>query len=71
MSFICKESDILYIDKELFTYENKEFAEKYNAEYRAGHSGNTKANSLAHKNGQQGSEQSGDSDTTRPPRNAR
>ena len=23
MSFICKESDILYIDKELFTYENK------------------------------------------------
>ena len=38
MSFICKESDILYIDKELFTYENKEFAEKYNAEYRAGHS---------------------------------
>ncbi len=29
MSFICKESDILYIDKELFTYENKEFAERY------------------------------------------
>ena len=39
MSFICKESDILYLDKELFTYENKEFAEKYDAEYRAGHSG--------------------------------
>ena len=39
MSFICKESDILYMDKELFTYENKEFAEKYDAEYRAGHSG--------------------------------
>ena len=38
MSFICKESDILYIDKELFTYENKEFAEKFDAEYRAGHS---------------------------------
>ena len=38
MSFICKESDILYIDKELFTYENKEFAERYDAEYRAGHS---------------------------------
>ena len=36
MSFICKESDILYLDKELFTYENKEFAEKYDAEYRAG-----------------------------------
>jgi len=38
MSFICKESDILYIDKELFTYENKEFSERYDAEYRAGHS---------------------------------
>jgi hypothetical protein len=38
MSFICKESDILYMDKELFTYENKEFAEKYDAEYRAGNS---------------------------------
>ena len=42
MSFICKESDILFIDKELFTYENKEFGEKYDGEYRAGHSqGNT------------------------------
>ena len=38
MSFICKESDILFIDKELFMYENKEFAEKYDAEYRAGNS---------------------------------
>ena len=38
MSFICKESDILFIDKELFTYENKEFAERYNAVYRDGHS---------------------------------
>ena len=36
MSFICKESDILYIDKELFTYENREFAEKYNELYRGG-----------------------------------
>ena len=41
MSFICKESDILYIDKELFTYENKEFAEKYDALYRDGHSQGT------------------------------
>jgi len=49
MSFICKESDILFIDKELFTYENKEFAEKYNTEYRAGHSGNTKAIAVASK----------------------
>ena len=38
MSFICKESDILSIDKELFTYENKAFAERYNAVYRDGHS---------------------------------
>ena len=38
MSFTCKEEDILYIDKELFTYENKEFAERYTALYRDGHS---------------------------------
>ena len=44
MSFICKESDILYIDKELFTYENKEFAERYNALYRDGHSQATREN---------------------------
>ena len=47
MSFICKESDILFIDKELFTYENKEFAEKYDAEYRAGHSADTKPAAMA------------------------
>ncbi len=28
MSFICKESDILFINDELFTYEKKEFAKK-------------------------------------------
>ena len=39
MSFICKESDILFINQELFNYENKEFGEKYDAEYRAGRSG--------------------------------
>ena len=38
MSFICKESDILFIDKELFTYENKEFSDRYTALYRDGHS---------------------------------
>ena len=38
MSFICKESDILHLNKELFTYENKEFAERYTALYRDGHS---------------------------------
>ena len=62
MSFVCKESDILYIDKELFTYENKEFAETYNAEYRAGRSAATKADALANKTIEQGSEQSGNVD---------
>ena len=47
MSYICKESDILYLDKELFTYENKEFAEKYEPEYRANHSGATKTDVVA------------------------
>ncbi len=42
MSYVCKESDILYLDKELFTYENKEFAERYTALYRDGHSQATK-----------------------------
>ena len=42
MSFICKEEDILFINKELFTYENKEFAERYDAVYRDGHSQGTK-----------------------------
>ena len=36
MAFVCKEEDIQFIDQELFTYENKEFAEKYNAQYRDG-----------------------------------
>ena len=49
MSFICKETDILFINNELFTYENKEFGEKYDAEYRAGHSRNTKAHAVAGK----------------------
>jgi hypothetical protein len=44
LSFICKEEDIQYIDNELFTYENMEFAEKYNEEYRNGHSAGVKTN---------------------------
>ena len=44
MSFICKESDILFIDKELFMYENKAYGEKYDQEYRDGHSQETKTN---------------------------
>ena len=38
MSFICKEEDILFLDKELFTYENREYGERYDKEYRNGHS---------------------------------
>ena len=38
MSFICKEDDILFIDKELFTYENKEYGERFDALYRDGRS---------------------------------
>ena len=49
MSFICKESDILFINKELFTYENKEFGEKYDAEYRAGRSGAAAPTVVANK----------------------
>ena len=60
MSFICKESDILFIDKELFTYENKEFAEKYNPEYRAGHSAaittNDDTSKVFHQGAESGSE---------------
>jgi hypothetical protein len=54
MSFICKESDILFIDKELFTYENKAFAEKYEPEYRANHSGATKTDVVASESVEQG-----------------
>ena len=44
MSFICKEEDILFIDKELFTYENKEYGERFDALYRDGRSqGSTKS----------------------------
>ena len=42
MSFICKEEDILFISKELFTYENQAFGEKYDEYYRNGHSEGTK-----------------------------
>ena len=44
MSFICKETDILYLDNELFTYENKEFGERYDKEYRDGHSAAERTN---------------------------
>ena len=56
MSFICKESDILYLDKDLFTYENKEYGEKYDTDYRAGNSAATSTDLVAHEDGQQTTE---------------
>ena len=42
MSFVCREEDILYIHRtELFTYQNPEFAAKYNEAYQKGQSGPT------------------------------
>ena len=50
MSFICKEEDILFIDKELFTYENKEYGERFDALYRDGRSqGKTKNGGCAQR----------------------
>jgi hypothetical protein len=49
IAFICKEEDVLFIDKQLFTYENKEFAEKYNDQYRNGNSNPTHPAAVAHQ----------------------
>jgi len=46
MSFVCKEEDILYLDKELFTYENKDYAQRYEEAYRQGRSAGTTTKSL-------------------------
>ena len=67
MSFICKESDILYLDKELFTYENKKFAEKYDGEYRAGHSRGAATDAVADQTVKQGAETVGDVDAKSVP----
>jgi len=52
MSFICKETDILYLDKELFTYEDKEFAKRFDDLYRGGHSQGTKKSAAMNHEGQ-------------------
>ena len=67
MSFICKETDILYLDKELFTYENKEFAEKYNVEYRAGISRAAATDSVANTSVKHGSAEGGQVDVESVP----
>ena len=66
MSFICKESDILYINKELFTYENKEYSEKFTAEYRSGHSAATKNDVVASESVESRSETAGSDDCQEP-----
>ncbi len=49
-AFMTTAEDIISINEEkLFAYENKAFAEKYNAEYRAGNSGATKTAAVARK----------------------
>ena len=49
-AFMTTAEDIISINEEkLFVYENKAFAEKYDAEYRAGNSGATKTAAVAHK----------------------
>ncbi len=54
-AFMTTAEDIISINEEkLFTYENKEFGEKFNAEYRAGHSGPTKAATVAGQTTEQG-----------------
>ena len=52
MSFICKETDIMYLDKELFTYEDKEYAEQFSALYRNGSSQATKKSAVVNHEGQ-------------------
>ena len=53
-AFMTTVKDIISINEEkLFAYEDKAFAEKYDAEYRAGNSGATKAAAVAHKTGLQ------------------
>ena len=54
MSYICKYTDILYLNKELFTYENKEFAERYTALYRDGRSQATREDELGSRDRGQG-----------------
>jgi len=53
IAFICKEEDVLFIDKQLFTYEDKEFAEKYNDQYRNGNSNPTHPSAVAYQEDRQ------------------
>ena len=68
MSFICKESDILYLDEELFTYENPDFGKKFDAEYRAGKSQATRPTPDPCRNG---GEADAEEDPSKSPRKGR
>ncbi|MBP1531024.1 MAG: hypothetical protein ILA39_02710 [Bacteroidaceae bacterium] len=69
MSFVCREEDVLFInEEELFSYENKEFAAKYEEAYRNGESAATQSGpSLAPPVGGRithGEENNGENDST-------
>ena len=70
-AFMTTAEDIISINEEkLFTYENKEFGEKFNAEYRAGHSQPTISGRILplSRGSQRGSEQGNcKADQTTPP----
>ena len=70
-AFMTTAEDIISINEEkLFTYENKEFGEKFNAEYRAGHSQPTLSGRILSlsRGSQRGSEQGNcKADQTTPP----
>ena len=70
-AFMTTAEDIISINEEkLFTYENKEFGEKFNAEYRAGHSQPTINGRILplSRGSQRGSEQGNcKADQTTPP----
>ena len=70
-AFITTAEDIISINEEkLFTYENKEFGKKFNAEYRAGHSQPTISGRILplSRGSQRGSEQGNcKADQTTPP----
>ena len=56
-AFLTTKDDIIFINEEkLFTYENKDFAEKFNADYRNGNSAPTNPDFVAGKKAGQKSE---------------
>ena len=52
-AFMTTEKDIISLNENLFTYEDKAFGEKFNDEYRAGHSAPTKVAAVVTNKAQQ------------------